>query len=47
MKKSDAQYLLEMLMDDTSSDNCLKHQGLHHVNARQAANILRSRKYGE
>ncbi|RCV14608.1 hypothetical protein SETIT_2G439400v2 [Setaria italica] len=46
MKKSDAQYLLEMLMNDTSSDSCLKHQGLHHVNARQAAKILRSRKFG-
>ncbi|CAN6220005.1 unnamed protein product [Urochloa humidicola] len=46
MKKSDAQYLLEMLTDDTSSDNCLKHQELHHVNGRQATKILRSRKFG-
>ncbi|XP_066395643.1 RINT1-like protein MAG2L isoform X2 [Miscanthus floridulus] len=45
MKKSDAQFLLEMLMDDTKSDNCLKHQGLHHVNASQAAKILSSRKF--
>ncbi|CAM0145052.1 unnamed protein product [Urochloa decumbens] len=45
MKKSDAQYLLEILTDDTS-DSCLKNQGLHHVNGRQAANILRSRKFG-
>jgi hypothetical protein len=41
MKKSDAQCLLEML-----SDNWLKHQGLHHVNASQAAKILSSRKFG-
>ena len=46
MKKSDAHYLLEMLTDDTRSNNCLKHQGLHHVNAGQAAKILRSRKFG-
>jgi len=46
MKKSDAHYLLEMLTDDTRSNSCLKHQGLHHVNAGQAVKILRSRKFG-
>ncbi|XP_020404237.1 RINT1-like protein MAG2L isoform X2 [Zea mays] len=45
MKKSDAQCLLETLMDDTKSDDCLKREGLHHVNASQAAKILSSRKF--
>ncbi|KAL6896835.1 hypothetical protein ACP4OV_007407 [Aristida adscensionis] len=46
MKKADAQYLLEMLTNDTKSDCCVRQQGLHHVNASQAAKILRSRNFG-
>ncbi|KAJ1292501.1 hypothetical protein BS78_02G396300 [Paspalum vaginatum] len=47
MKKSDAQSMLEMLMDDTESEKCLRHQGFYHVNACQAAKILRSRNSGD
>lgn len=48
MKKSDAQYIQEMVADGTESDECLKRQGFHfhYVNACQAAKILRSRKSG-
>ncbi|KAK3126075.1 hypothetical protein QOZ80_7BG0613530 [Eleusine coracana subsp. coracana] len=44
--KEDVQCLLEMLTDDAKSDNCLRQRGLHHVNASQAAKIVRSRKFG-
>lgn len=46
MRKTDAQYLLEVLKNGKENDNCLRQQGLHHVNASQAAKVLRSKKSG-
>ncbi|KAL6657221.1 hypothetical protein ACP70R_005001 [Stipagrostis hirtigluma subsp. patula] len=46
MRNADAQYMLEMLTNDTQSDSCMRQQGLHHLNTSQAAKILRSRKFG-
>ncbi|KAL5197382.1 hypothetical protein ABZP36_000894 [Zizania latifolia] len=46
MRKTDAQYLLEVLKNAKENGSCLKQQGLQHVNASQALKILGSKMCG-
>ncbi|CAM0907562.1 unnamed protein product [Alopecurus aequalis] len=46
MRETDAHYLLEALDNGRDNDGCLKRHGLHHVDARQALKVLRSKKTG-
>lgn len=47
MREADTQYLLEALKDGCKEqESCLRQQGLHHVDAKQAVKVLRSKKSG-
>ncbi|KAF0907592.1 hypothetical protein E2562_018399 [Oryza meyeriana var. granulata] len=46
MRKTDAQYLLEVLKNAKENDSGLRQQGLRHVNASQATKILGSKRSG-